>query len=41
MIVAGNRMTPNAEQTVPFVDKNFEVVNEFVYLRALVTPKNG
>jgi hypothetical protein len=29
------------KQQVAFGDKNFEVVNEFVYLRALVTPKNG
>jgi hypothetical protein len=34
-------MILDAKQTVAFgKDKNFEVVNEFVYLGALVTPKN-
>jgi hypothetical protein len=40
MIAAGNRRIFYNGQTVTFSDKNFEVVNEFVYLRALVTPKN-
>jgi hypothetical protein len=39
MIAAGNRTILDAGQTVAFGDKNFEVVNEFVYLGALVTPK--
>jgi hypothetical protein len=33
-------MILDVEQTVAFGNKNFEVVNEFVYLGALVTPKN-
>jgi hypothetical protein len=40
MIASGNRTILVTARTVPFSDKNFEVVNEFVYLRALVTPKN-
>jgi hypothetical protein len=40
MIAAGNRTILDAGQTVAFGDKNFEVVNEFVYLGAFVTPKN-
>jgi hypothetical protein len=40
MIAAGNRTIFDARQTVASGDKNFEVVNDFVYLRALVTPKN-
>jgi hypothetical protein len=40
MIPAGNRTILDARQTVAFVQRNFEVVNEFVYLRVLVTPKN-
>jgi hypothetical protein len=37
---AGNRMILDAGQTVAFGEENFEVVNEFVYLGAVVTPKN-
>jgi hypothetical protein len=33
-------MILDAGQTVAFGDKKFEVINEFVYLGALVTPKN-
>jgi hypothetical protein len=40
MIAAENRTILDAEQTVAFGEKNFEVVNKFVYLGALVTPKN-
>jgi hypothetical protein len=40
MIAAGNRTILDAGQTVVFRVKNFEVVNEFVYLGALLTPKN-
>jgi hypothetical protein len=40
MIAAKNRTILDAGQTVAFGDKNFEVVNEFVYLGALVTPNN-
>jgi hypothetical protein len=40
MIAAGNRTIFDAGPTVAFEDKNSEVVNEFVYLGALVTPKN-
>jgi hypothetical protein len=40
MIAAGIRRILYNRQTVTFSDKNVEVVNEFVYLRALVTPKN-
>jgi hypothetical protein len=40
MIAAENRTILDAGQTVAFGEKNFEVVNEFVYLGALVTPKN-
>jgi hypothetical protein len=40
MIAAGKRTILDAGQLVAFGDKNFKVVNEFVYLRALVTPKN-
>jgi hypothetical protein len=36
----GNRTNPEAGQTVAFDDRNFGVVNEFVYLEALVTPEN-
>jgi hypothetical protein len=39
MITAGNRTILDAGQTVGFGDRNFEVVNAFVYLGALVTPK--
>jgi hypothetical protein len=38
MIAAGN--TCNAGQIVAFDNRNFEVVNEFVYLGDLVTAKN-
>jgi hypothetical protein len=41
MIAAENRTILDARQTVAFGDRNFEVVNEFVYLGALVTPKNN
>jgi hypothetical protein len=37
MIYAGNRTILDAGQTVAFLDKNFEVVTEFVYLGAVVT----
>jgi hypothetical protein len=40
MIAAGNRTILDSEQTVAIGDKNFEVVNEFVYLGARVTPKH-
>jgi hypothetical protein len=40
MIAAGNGTILDAGQTVAFGDKNFEAVNKFLYLRALVTPKN-
>jgi hypothetical protein len=40
MIAIGNMSILIAGQTVAFGDQNFEVVNEFVYLGALVTPKN-
>jgi cytochrome c551/c552 len=40
IIAAGNRTILDAGQTVAFGDKKFEVVNEFVYLGALMTPKN-
>jgi hypothetical protein len=40
MIAAGNRTILNNEQTVAFGDKNFEVVNEFLNLEALLTYKN-
>jgi hypothetical protein len=40
MIAAGNRTILDTGQTVAFGNKNFEVVNEFVYLAALVTSKN-
>jgi hypothetical protein len=40
MIVARNRTIRDAGQTVAFGDKNFEHVNEFVYLGVLVTRKN-
>jgi hypothetical protein len=40
MIAAGNRTTLEAGQTVAFGDRNFEVLNDFVYLGALVTLKN-
>jgi hypothetical protein len=36
---AGSRTILDAGQTVAFGDKNFKVVNEFLYLGALVTPK--
>jgi hypothetical protein len=39
-IPAGNRTILDAGQTVAFDDKNFEVVNECVYLGVLLTPKN-
>jgi hypothetical protein len=41
MIAAGNRTILDAEQTVALNDKNFEGVNEFMYLRTLVTSKNN
>jgi hypothetical protein len=40
MFAVENRMILDDRQTVAFSDKNFEVVNEFAYFRALVTPKN-
>jgi hypothetical protein len=40
MIATGNRTILVTGQTVAFGDKDFEVVNEIVYLGALVTPKN-
>jgi hypothetical protein len=40
MIAAGNRTILDNEQIVAFGNKNFEVVNEFLNLGALVTPKN-
>jgi hypothetical protein len=39
MIASGNRTILDSKPTVAFGDKNFEVVNEFVYLGALVTTK--
>jgi hypothetical protein len=39
MFAAGSRTILDAGQTVAFNDNNFKVVNEFVCLRALVTPK--
>jgi hypothetical protein len=41
MIAAEDRTILNAGQTMAFGDKNFEVVNEFVYLGAFVTAKNS
>jgi hypothetical protein len=38
MIAAENRKILNAGQALAFGDKNFEVVNEFVYLKVLVIP---
>jgi hypothetical protein len=40
MFACENRTILDAGQTVAFGDKNFEFVNEFVYLGVLVTPKN-
>jgi hypothetical protein len=40
IIAAGNKTIHDVGRTVAFGDKNFEVVNEYVYLRALVTPNN-
>jgi hypothetical protein len=40
MFRAGNRTMLDARQSVTFGDKNFEVINEFVYLGALVIPKH-
>jgi hypothetical protein len=40
MIAAVNMTILDIAQFVPFDDKNFEVVNEFEYLGALVTLKN-
>jgi hypothetical protein len=40
MIAAGNWTIHDAGQTVAFGDKSFEVVDELMYLRAIVTPKN-
>jgi hypothetical protein len=40
MIAARNRTILAVGQTVAFGDRSFEVVNEFVYLGALVTPNN-
>jgi hypothetical protein len=40
MIAAVNMTILDFAQFVPFGDKNFEVVNEFEYLGALVTLKN-
>jgi hypothetical protein len=37
MFAARNRTILDVKQTVAFGNKNFEVVNEFVYLGALVT----
>jgi hypothetical protein len=39
MIAAGNRTILDAQQTVAFGDKNLEVVDEFLHLGALETPK--
>jgi hypothetical protein len=39
-IAAKNRTIFDAGQTVAFGDKNLEVANEFVYLRALVSNPN-
>jgi hypothetical protein len=36
----GNGTILDAVQTVDFGDKNFGIVNEFVYFGALVKPKN-
>jgi hypothetical protein len=40
MIAVGNMTIVDAGHNVAFGDKNFEVVNELVYLEALVTLKN-
>jgi hypothetical protein len=40
MIASGNWTILDAGQTVVLGDKNFEVFNKFLYLAALVTPKN-
>jgi hypothetical protein len=40
LIAAENRTILHAGQTVAYGDKNFKVVNKYVYLRALVTLKN-
>jgi hypothetical protein len=40
IIATGNRTIFDAGQTVAFSDRNFEVLNDFVYLGTLVTPKN-
>jgi hypothetical protein len=40
MIAAGNRTIRDAQHTVAFGNKNLEVVDKFVLLGALVTPKN-
>jgi hypothetical protein len=39
MIAGGNRTILDSGQTVAFSDRNFKVINKFVCLRALVTPK--
>jgi hypothetical protein len=41
MITAGNRTILDAGQIVAFGEKNFKINNKFVYLGALVTPKNN
>jgi hypothetical protein len=41
MVMARNRTILDVGQTGAFGDKNYEVFNEFVYLKALVTPKNN
>jgi hypothetical protein len=40
MIAGGNRTILDSGQIVAFSDRNFKVINKFVCLRALVTPKN-
>jgi hypothetical protein len=40
MIAVANTTILETGQTVAFGDRNFKVVNEFVYFGALVTPKN-
>jgi hypothetical protein len=40
LLAAENRTILAAGQTMTFGDRNFEVVNEFVYLGGLETPKN-
>jgi hypothetical protein len=40
MIAAGNMTIMDAKQTVAIGEKNIGVVNDFVYLGDLMTPKN-